>query len=106
MPPLIVMGMLVALGKMNFVSGNLPWERHCCARKDLSLIDQCPEVGDVGCTNVLTILRRYSDVSTMLDTKDGSGAVSPVSEAVGDDDGRCVPPKCRDYQSSFSRHCV
>jgi hypothetical protein len=47
MPPLIVMGMLVALGKMNFVSGNFPWERHCCARNDLTFVNQCPEVGDV-----------------------------------------------------------
>jgi hypothetical protein len=62
--------------------------------------------GDVRCTNALTILRRYFDVSTMLVTEDGSGDVSPVSEAVGDDNGRRMPPKCRDYQSSFSRHCM
>lgn len=35
MPMLTVMGMLGALGKMNLVSGNLFWERHCSARKDL-----------------------------------------------------------------------
>jgi hypothetical protein len=37
-----VMGMLVALGKMNLVSGNLFSARHCCARNDLIFVDQYP----------------------------------------------------------------
>lgn len=96
------MGMLGALGKMNFVSANLLSARHCCARNDLSVLNQSPITGDVGCTNALTILRRCFDVSTVILIVDGSGAVSPVSEAVSDNNGRCVPPKRRHYESSFS----
>lgn len=50
--------MLGALGKMNLVSENLDWERHCSARKDLEVQDQYDARVVEVVVVALTILRR------------------------------------------------
>jgi hypothetical protein len=69
---LTVMGMLGALGKMNLVSGNLFWERHCSAREDLN--GGCQGIYRVVVAGyALTILRRYYGVSDVCSCRQDRG---------------------------------
>lgn len=76
------------MGKMNLVSGNLFWERHCSARKDLRDVYVRVCVFVVVAGYALTILRRCYGVSVCcIVVKIEVDGGSPVSEAVGDNDG-------------------